>query len=1017
MACKIKTKRLKWLAALLMLVAAMVMPSTAWAGTITPTKPTTGDGSAESPYRIGTAAELYWFAGLVNGDPSVCDYDANSNPTGAQQNKAANAVLTANITVNSKLVENLNADGTAKAGYEVRSWMPISPDANYSGTFDGDNHTISGLYYNVTSSDEIVRAGLFGRNAGTIKNVSVKDSYFKLNFGGKYCRFGILCGYNDGTIENCYNESAITLTGTVGLHADVGGICGNNGGNGIIKNCNNIGKVSSEASCSQPIIYVGGVCGINSNSSTIENSSNTGEVSGVVNVGGVCGYNHSGSTIESCHNTGNVSGTNIVGGVCGKNAVDYGNYTVTITNCYNTGAVSGTSNVGGVSGYNAGANLEGGEPSIVSNCYNTGAVSGTSNVGGVTGRYDNRTNITNCYNTGVVKGTSDVGGVIGDCNDTGLNVTNCYYLEGCNAEGTTFNITEGTSRTEEQFKSGEVCYLLNGSTSAGNSLAWYQNIDNGATDSYPLLDSNGHGKVYQCTPCTGVYSNAEDTQKDHIYPTEFDANGFKQCSHCEVTQYQPASQNSSNQYEIGNAGQLYWFAGLVNGTLNGVTQNKSANAVLTADIIVNESVIDSNGELKSGDFISWTPIGTSYDNEYIGTFNGQGHTISGLYFNDTSKDFVGLFGFSSNATIQNVGVVNSYFNGKNAVGAVCGNKQGGTIQNCYNNSTINGTQNIGGICGFNDGQGKILNCYNVGTVGNVTNAGGVCGYNQGGTITNCYYLSYADDNNGGKTEAQFNSGEVAYLLNEGKAFGTQVWGQQINVNDFPLLGSAYKVLMAAQDGLEGSIYWATFSNLNSNAELIDPMGDITVYNATVSDGTLTLAKRSNKVSSREGVLLKANSKYVNAKNISDYVDDATGENDLVATPDETKIIYADSGHKLYRLTYNSGTSDLGFYLGLVQNETGDVTSSDGSQLNATPNKAYLKVATADVTQPSGAAARGFVIPGDDGETTDIECISVTDDSLHRNGNADGIFDLQGRKVSKPTNGLYIKNNKKILIKN
>ena len=65
-----KITQLRWLAATLMLVAAMVMPSTAWADTFTPTKPSNGDGSKESPYQIGTAAELYWFAGLVNGDPS-----------------------------------------------------------------------------------------------------------------------------------------------------------------------------------------------------------------------------------------------------------------------------------------------------------------------------------------------------------------------------------------------------------------------------------------------------------------------------------------------------------------------------------------------------------------------------------------------------------------------------------------------------------------------------------------------------------------------------------------------------------------------------------------------------------------------------------------------------------------------------------------------------------------------------------------------------------------------------------
>ena len=109
-----------------------------------------------------------------------------------------------------------------------------------------------------------------------------------------------------------------------------------------------------------------------------------------------------------------------------------------------------------------------------------------------------------------------------------------------------------------------------------------------------------------------------------------------------------------------------------------------------------------------------------------------------------------------------------------------------------------------------------------------------------------------------------------------------------------------------------------------------------------------------------------------------------------------------SGLLFAHFSYNKTTTKeaLGFYLGVVGE------SKDGAKLNATPGKAYLKV-----TQPSGAAIRGFAFPGDDGETTGIECITVTDESLHSNGNAEGIFDLQGRKVSKPTKGVYIKNNR------
>ena len=92
----------------------------------------------------------------------------------------------------------------------------------------------------------------------------------------------------------------------------------------------------------------------------------------------------------------------------------------------------------------------------------------------------------------------------------------------------------------------------------------------------------------------------------------------------------------------------------------------------------------------------------------------------------------------------------------------------------------------------------------------------------------------------------------------------------------------------------------------------------------------------------------------------------------------------------------------------------EVTHTDGTYLNASPYKAYLKVTVEDATEPSAAApARGFAFPGDD-DITGIECITVTDEELHKNGNAKGIYDLQGRKVSKPSKGVYIKNNKLFL---
>ena len=172
-------------------------------------------------------------------------------------------------------------------------------------------------------------------------------------------------------------------------------------------------------------------------------------------------------------------------------------------------------------------------------------------------------------------------------------------------------------------------------------------------------------------------------------------------------------------------------------------------------------------------------------------------------------------------------------------------------------------------------------------------------------------------------------------------------------------------------------------------------------------------RNDNQVAKGEGVLLKTDGEYVNVKaNETDglsWVDYAY--NNLVATPSTAQTIIAAVNYTLYRLTYNSFESkdQLGFYLSLVKDASGDViAASVGKQLKAIPGKAYLKLLSREAFN-----IRGFAFP-EDGETTGIECITVTNESLHRNGNAKGIFDLQGRKVNKPAKGVYIKNNRLFL---
>ena len=670
------------------------------------------------------------------------------------------------------------------------------------------------------------------------------------------------------------------------------------------------------------------------------------------------------------------------GGICGRGL------SITITNCYSTGEVRSSgreSYVGGICGY-------------------------------ILGIPASHATITNCYNIGEVSGSGDyVGGVCGSSSSDCV-ISNCYYLVGMPAGSNTVAQTDMFKCSISQFASGEVAYRLQGEQ---EGTVWGQTLTGDNRQYYPVL---GGAKVYATTGCV-TYNNSGTSAKNHNKE-----NGI--CKDCGA--YDEATDSDGDgYYEIGNAGKLYWFAQQINSG-----NNNNINAMLTADITVNKGentgdVANCNGTKADG-WIDWVPIGdTATGYKYTGIFDGKNHTVSGLYFNDTSTSNIGLFGYNT-GTIKNVGVVDSYFNGEINVGGVCGVNEGNaTITNCYNTGTVGGKRDVGGVCGWNI-SGTIENCYNTGQVSGTTCIGGVCGYIYSATITNCYYLSGTATGgiNGAdvegsaevKTKEQFGSGEVCYLLNGSSPYGE--WGQQLGVNDYPVLGSVYKVLMAAKDGLEGTNYWATFSNLNSDATLLVPSPrNLTVYNATVSSGTMTLKKRTDsQVAKGEGVLLKTDGEYVNVK--KNETDNLTkidyAYNNLVATPATEKTINAEAGYTLYRLTYNNSTekTGLGFYLGLVKDANGTVLSQDGSQLKATPGKAYLKVSTGAATNTANAApARGFVFPGDD-ETTGIgEIVIEGDAGISGSANADGrIYNLQGQQVTAPVKGLYIKNNKKVVIK-
>lgn len=450
----------------------------------------------------------------------------------------------------------------------------------------------------------------------------------------------------------------------------------------------------------------------------------------------------------------------------------------------------------------------------------------------------------------------------------------------------------------------------------------------------------------------------------------------------------------------------------------------------------------------------------------------------------STNEFSGvLIGFARKTDISGITVNSGSINGTHYVGGIVGLSYYTNISNCVNRIPIVGSNNyIGGICGYAAADMSITNCANYGDVEGSVNIGGIVGYivniplnnvftsgnvTCGSTNPNCglvvgcvnekltiqghvlynsdakiFYdsaeqtvktIGYKYDkatitgesNIVGLNSENLKTGEGAWMLNGQQSTGA--WGQQLGTDDYPVLGSEYKIIKSAKgdkDANNNDTYWATFSNQNSDATLLVPSArNLNVYNATVSSGTMTLTKRTdNQVAKGEGVLLKTDGEYVNVKanETNGLTKVEYANNNLVATPATEKTINAETGYKLYRLTYNkvSTMEGLGFYLGLVKHADGTVISDDGSQLKATPGKAYLKVSTGAATNTANAApARGFVFPGDD-ETTGIgEIVIEGDAGISGSANAnDRIYNLQGQQVTAPVKGLYIKNNKKVIIK-
>ena len=343
------------------------------------------------------------------------------------------------------------------------SWTPIGNRSKpFKGTFNGNDKTISNLYINATTND----IGFFGGagEGGSIKNITFDNA--KVKSTNESCT-GILVGKAGSCIENIKTLANCSVDGT----SYVGGIVGEASENNI-GNCENHAMVKGKD-------FVGGIVGdYTYPGKSITSCANHGVVTGTgKSVGGIAGYFYIG-TIQNSANYGNITGTNYVGNLIG-NA-----YICNLNNVLGTGNVTATSN--------------------------------TERAGLLVGYIEDSSSTA----SGILAYNSSAKLTINKTEQTGeavkaIGYGSLTYPDGKNEADVI------KAFTAEQLKSGEVAWLLNGSTSVpaeGSTLAWYQKLLGADADAYPVLVAAEGNTVYNgsfnyCDGTASSYSNSSSASE------------------------------------------------------------------------------------------------------------------------------------------------------------------------------------------------------------------------------------------------------------------------------------------------------------------------------------------------------------------------------------------------------------------------------------------------------------------------------------------------------------------------
>lgn len=842
-----------------------------WDGT-TKTEPTKDENGT---YVITNAQELAWFA------------------DDAKYGSSKNAVLKADIDLGDN------------------EWTPIGKSNydEYSGSFDGNGHTVSGL--KVSNS---AYAGFFGYVTGKVSNLTVTGELTYTSYSTSYA--GGIAGYNKGTIENCVSDTLIsgkptcggiagvnegTITGCINKgnisasSEDAGGIAGSAKG-GIISLCINYGTVESTS-----YSYAGGIAGRAQGETAIENVYNTGDISGRY-VGGIAGYVYSSSvSINNAYSAGSINCTgSYVGGIAGQTG--YNVSADRITNCYFLKTDTVNNDLYAVQkASNDREDLCGKTEDVLKSADFISSLGGSFEADSTENPLNKGYPILKWQNPNAsykaVITVSPANSLVSLVNSKGEEINGSFedgvYIFDNLSKG---DYTYTVSQNEGDYKSENVSFTIANadyyktvtllpntytvsfsvtpdyaefSLKLGDTLLAPSKLENGnyeyslpngsykysadafgfetKTDSITVNKENletsvmlerlpSAGITFSLTDKTsglaidnfrtevknGDYSVTAETDGSYVLPAgiysyKVMCSGYAKCiGEFEVSQSdidadskiitletepsaawdgdsdEPAYTDGVWQISTGN--ELAWFAEYINGMQTTEVSDASYNAVLTKDI-------DLGGEMN------WTPIGPNSYKAYSGVFDGQGHTVSGLYINTTSA-CQGLFGkITLSAVIKNLTVEGNVKTTSASsyayAGGICGYNYKGEITNCINkvNVTSDGGR-TGGICGASEGDGslsaKISQCANCGDISYEAGTGQY----KGGITGESKYTNISECSNSGNIMGNGNfAGGIAGDLYSGSLVTDCYNSGNITVNGYSVGGVAGRMDMYGSYGI------------------------------------------------------------------------------------------------------------------------------------------------------------------------------------------------------------------------